>query len=60
VQLVDITHKDAVKALKRSRHMILTIKHVGKLPHAKIDDRKLVVSNIRLGSKIMRDFYKLS
>ncbi|KAF6034196.1 DFNB31 [Bugula neritina] len=42
VQLVDITHKDAVKALKRSRHMILTIKHVGKLPHAKIDDRKLV------------------
>ena len=45
-QFVEITHRDAVKSLKRSRHMMLTLKHVGKLPHAKIDKMKLLVSNV--------------
>ena len=44
VQCVDISHKDAVRALKQSRHMMLTLRHVGKLPHAKIDKMKLLVS----------------
>jgi len=35
-QFLDITHKAAVKALKKSRHMMLTLKYVGKLPHAKM------------------------
>ena len=47
-QFVEITHRDAVKSLKRSRHMMLTLKHVGKLPHAKIDKMKLLVSNVRV------------
>ncbi|XP_067940786.1 whirlin-like isoform X2 [Watersipora subatra] len=46
-QCVEITHRDAVKALKRSRHMMLTLKYVGKLPHAKIDRTDLLTSRSR-------------
>ena len=32
---LDISHSDAVKAIKSSRHMMMTIKDVGKLPFAR-------------------------
>jgi len=32
---LDMTHAEAVRILKTSRHMMLTIKDVGKLPFAR-------------------------
>ena len=35
LSFLDVSHSDAVRALKSSKHMMLTIKDVGKLPYAR-------------------------
>ena len=32
---LDISHSEAVKVLKSSKHMMMTIKDVGKIPYAR-------------------------
>ncbi|XP_037652859.1 whirlin isoform X1 [Choloepus didactylus] len=45
-----ILHDEAVKLLKSSRHLILTVKDVGRLPHARttVDETKWIASS-RIG-----------
>ncbi|XP_069868345.1 whirlin isoform X3 [Dipodomys merriami] len=47
---LSILHDEAVKLLKSSRHLILTVKDVGKLPHARttVDETKWIASS-RIG-----------
>ncbi|XP_003478894.1 whirlin isoform X3 [Cavia porcellus] len=47
---LNILHDEAVKLLKSSRHLILTVKDVGRLPHARttVDETKWIASS-RIG-----------
>ncbi|KAM4877971.1 whirlin isoform 5-T5 [Thomomys bottae] len=47
---LSILHDEAVKLLKSSRHLILTVKDVGRLPHARttVDETKWIASS-RIG-----------
>lgn len=47
---LSILHDEAVKLLKSSRHLILTVKDVGRLPHARttVDQTKWIASS-RIG-----------
>ncbi|KAM6182715.1 whirlin isoform 1-T1 [Erethizon dorsatum] len=47
---LSILHDEAVKLLKSSRHLILTVKDVGRLPHARttVDETKWITSS-RIG-----------
>ncbi|XP_075416488.1 whirlin isoform X2 [Tenrec ecaudatus] len=47
---LNILHDEAVKLLKISRHLILTVKDVGRLPHARttVDETKWIASS-RIG-----------
>nr|XP_039330665.1 whirlin isoform X5 [Saimiri boliviensis boliviensis] len=47
---LNILHDDAVRLLKSSRHLILTVKDVGRLPHARttVDETKWIASS-RIG-----------
>ncbi|XP_062938483.1 whirlin isoform X2 [Cynocephalus volans] len=47
---LNILHDEAVKLLKSSRHLILTVKAVGRLPHARttVDETKWIASS-RIG-----------
>uniref|UniRef100_A0A8C6IMI0 Whirlin n=1 Tax=Mus spicilegus TaxID=10103 RepID=A0A8C6IMI0_MUSSI len=47
---LNILHDEAVKLLKSSRHLILTVKDVGRLPHARttVDQTKWIASS-RIG-----------
>ncbi|XP_021117847.1 whirlin isoform X2 [Heterocephalus glaber] len=44
---LNILHDEAVKLLKSSRHLILTVKDVGRLPHARttVDETKWIASS---------------
>ncbi|XP_039330665.2 whirlin isoform X5 [Saimiri boliviensis] len=44
---LNILHDDAVRLLKSSRHLILTVKDVGRLPHARttVDETKWIASS---------------
>lgn len=44
---LSILHDEAVKLLKSSRHLILTVKDVGRLPHARttVDQTKWIASS---------------
>uniref|UniRef100_A0A0G2K2B2 Whirlin n=1 Tax=Rattus norvegicus TaxID=10116 RepID=A0A0G2K2B2_RAT len=50
---LSILHDEAVKLLKSSRHLILTVKDVGRLPHARttVDQTKWIASS-RIGESI--------
>ncbi|XP_049751040.1 whirlin isoform X2 [Elephas maximus indicus] len=47
---LNILHDEAVKLLKSSRHLILTVKDIGRLPHARttVDETKWIASS-RIG-----------
>lgn len=47
---LSILHDEAVKLLKSSQHLILTVKDVGRLPHARttVDETKWIASS-RIG-----------
>lgn len=47
---LNILHDEAVRLLKSSQHLILTVKDVGKLPHARttVDETKWIASS-RIG-----------
>ncbi|XP_060056007.1 whirlin [Erinaceus europaeus] len=47
---LNILHDEAVKLLKSSQHLILTVKDIGKLPHARttVDETKWIASS-RIG-----------
>lgn len=47
---LNILHDEAVKLLKSSQHLILTVKDVGRLPHARttVDETKWIASS-RIG-----------
>lgn len=50
---LSILHDEAVKLLKSSRHLILTVKDVGRLPHARttVDQTKWIASS-RIGESV--------
>ncbi|KAM5300500.1 whirlin isoform 2-T2 [Ctenodactylus gundi] len=50
---LNILHDEAVKLLKSSRHLILTVKDVGRLPHARttVDETKWIASS-RIGDSM--------
>ena len=50
---LNILHDEAVKLLKSSRHLILTVKDVGRLPHARttVDQTKWIASS-RIGESV--------
>lgn len=47
---LNILHDEAVRLLKSSQHLILTVKDVGRLPHARttVDETKWIASS-RIG-----------
>lgn len=47
---LNILHDEAVKLLKSSQHLILTVKDIGRLPHARttVDETKWIASS-RIG-----------
>ena len=47
---LSILHDEAVRLLKSSQHLILTVKDVGRLPHARttVDETKWIASS-RIG-----------
>ncbi|XP_074067854.1 whirlin isoform X2 [Macrotis lagotis] len=49
-----IPHDEAVKLLKSSRHLIMTVKDVGRLPHARttVDETKWIASS-RIGETLV-------
>lgn len=51
---LNILHDEAVKLLKSSQHLILTVKDVGRLPHARttVDETKWIASS-RIGVTTM-------
>ncbi|XP_054545361.1 whirlin isoform X2 [Talpa occidentalis] len=51
---LNILHDEAVKLLKSSQHLILTVKDVGRLPHARttVDETKWIASS-RIGDAAM-------
>ncbi|XP_054440468.1 whirlin isoform X2 [Pteronotus mesoamericanus] len=51
---LSILHDEAVKLLKSSQHLILTVKDVGRLPHARttVDETKWIASS-RIGDTAM-------
>ncbi|XP_039096181.1 whirlin isoform X2 [Hyaena hyaena] len=51
---LNILHDEAVKLLKSSQHLILTVKDVGRLPHARttVDETKWIASS-RIGDTAM-------
>ncbi|XP_006865751.1 PREDICTED: whirlin isoform X1 [Chrysochloris asiatica] len=51
---LNILHDEAVKLLKLSQHLILTVKDVGRLPHARttVDETKWIASS-RIGETTM-------
>ncbi|XP_038601357.1 whirlin isoform X2 [Tachyglossus aculeatus] len=50
---LSIPHDDAVKLLKSSRHLIMTVKDIGRLPHAHttVDETKWIASS-RIGGSL--------
>uniref|UniRef100_A0A8C2VNV5 Whirlin n=1 Tax=Chinchilla lanigera TaxID=34839 RepID=A0A8C2VNV5_CHILA len=54
---LSILHDEAVKLLKSSRHLILTVKDVGRLPHARttVDETKWIASS-RIGESAVGSF----
>uniref|UniRef100_A0A2K6NV25 Whirlin n=1 Tax=Rhinopithecus roxellana TaxID=61622 RepID=A0A2K6NV25_RHIRO len=50
---LNILHDEAVRLLKSSRHLILTVKDVGRLPHARttVDETKWIASS-RIGETL--------
>ncbi|XP_007474582.2 whirlin isoform X1 [Monodelphis domestica] len=51
---LNIPHDEAVKILKSSRHLIMTVKDVGRLPHARttVDETKWIASS-RIGETLV-------
>ncbi|XP_036915023.1 whirlin isoform X3 [Sturnira hondurensis] len=51
---LNILHDEAVKLLKSSQHLILTVKDIGRLPHARttVDETKWIASS-RIGDPAM-------
>ncbi|XP_072487829.1 whirlin isoform X5 [Notamacropus eugenii] len=51
---LNIAHDEAVKLLKSSRHLIMTVKDVGRLPHARttVDETKWIASS-QIGETLM-------
>ncbi|XP_036607165.1 whirlin isoform X1 [Trichosurus vulpecula] len=51
---LNIPHDEAVKLLKSSRHLIMTVKDVGRLPHARttVDETKWIASS-RIGETLV-------
>lgn len=44
---LSIPHDEAVKLLKSSRHLIMTVKDIGRLPHARttVDETRWIASS---------------